>query len=269
MLGSPEHEVPAGESQEAEEAIARLSRQQVREVRGSQVDFVELFQSSPATTLVRQRGLRTPPPHETFTEQAGWNVVNKDHRRRFRAFLEKQRPGTVHIRLPPRDRQGSETSEAVMSGFALEIVQEQLRQGRCFVLDAPEDLPLWNLEAWTQVLTLPQVSIRRLAAENKRVISNFTWDSGQPSLSDGPYEVASKDFDNDEEYGNYHISEERDEEVLARRLLEQGDFSQASCLKLLRTITWPSTSRRTRRQCVDEAAEVHLLGQYSGTPRAT
>ena len=150
-----------------------------------------------------------------------------------------------------------------MVGFALETTQEQLRQGRNFVLDAPEDTSLWSSDAWAKVCALSQVSVRQLTGENRRVASNFAWDFDLPGFSQGSIEIASEDLSHDELRHDDHVSEESEEEMLAHRLLEQGDFSQASCLKLLRSIKWPSTSRRTRRQCVGDSSEVHLLGQYS------
>ena len=185
MAGMTECELRPDESSRAEEAVAKLARQGFRELHGSQFDYVELFQTSPTATALRQRGLRLPPPHQSFTTQVGWNASSKDHRRRFRSFLDKQRPGVVHVNLPsaPSSTISSQqlAEQAVLFGFAMEVIREQVEQGRRVVVEASAESEFWTCSAWMEFRKLHGLAVRLHQPDNRQVASNLPWFFGLES----------------------------------------------------------------------------------------
>ena len=128
-------------------------RQGRRLARQAEYDFAELITSTPSLDVARLAGLRIPPAHERLTEESGWDVFRKEHRRRFREFHARYRPSFLAV--GSRETAGGQGEEEVRAkieaDFILEAVTNQVETGGSFCLRASPDSQVWNTSRWNDL----------------------------------------------------------------------------------------------------------------------
>ena len=268
--------VPLKEKEQAEKGLIRVAAQHQARARHDQVDFVEVFREFQVTPALREKHLRIAPPHEQFTDAAGWNVEEKEHRAKCRKFMERRCPTVVALSL--RAREGDPVGrEAVKSnvegGFALEIVRSQVSSGREFYLEAPHDHEVWTSPPGRHLLDDTSLFVGRVDevawATNSSDLASFMLDKSKDVSKQAAKRLPdSRDFSTRPRTEGEMVPHEQ----TAKRLLDSRDFSMASCLRLLSSTTWPNTSRRRGD---NQRSNVYLLlgqftyGKFSGITKAT
>ncbi|CAE7309094.1 unnamed protein product, partial [Symbiodinium necroappetens] len=257
-----EAKVDDREVKRAAEALVRLARQEQRAISGSQVDLAEVFRQTSATTSARARGMAVPVEHENFTLASGWDVTNKEHRRRLRHFLDHRKPQVVSMTWKAEDVNPDELRRDVKSGLmaalALEIAKHQCSHGRSFYIRAPVPLEPWKNENWEQ----------HLCDHGRRVrVSLHQGYLTATDLGEESDETESEEAIDDTGEAAVFMTEVPGSatpdagEKLAIKLIEESDYSNASCLRLLRETNWPR--QRIKRPSMRGSEAYQVLGQYS------
>ncbi|CAE7223309.1 unnamed protein product [Symbiodinium sp. KB8] len=257
-----EAKVDDKEAKRAGDALIRLARQQQRAISGSQVDLAEVFRQTSATNAARAQGLVVPVEHEDFTFASGWDMTNKDHRRRLRHFLEHRRPQVVSMTWRIEDVPPGEPHEEVKFGLlaslALEVAKHQCSHGRSFFLRAPVPPGPWRELDWKQYLDVPGRQVR-ITQEHEYVVVT--------DLGDESSEAENEKICDETNEANVLMTDvpgstvPDDGEKLAIKLMEESDYSPASCLRLLRETKWPR--QRIKRASMKGSEAYQVLGQYS------
>ena len=260
------------EAERAGRILLSLSRQQQRELSGSMVDYIELFEDSSVAAWCQQHGLRLASEHERFTTAASWKVEKKDHRSRFRKFLQEKRPAFLAIRLsgssPSSENERQFAIETLKQSFALEAAQCQHAEGRLFYLEAGDDHEVWSSEKW-------QAMMRDSRMCQMSGIDHITVASNRPDIFlelseqhfqnvSGPRRALRRSTDMSAESSTW--------EKMAAALRARGDFSHQSCLGLLRKVDWSSAPCSKCEKAVSRDSIIfgqYVRGNKTGITKAT
>ena len=238
--------------------------------RRAMYDFADVIVSTPAFEIARREGLRVPPGHERFTEEFGWDVLRRDHRRRFREFHCRCRPTFLSLGArEPYSESGEESVRAkVEADFIIETIRNQIDANGIFVLKADEASQVWRSRGW-ETLSSQDKSVRMFSTcENGdfsfRVATNSPWlgihiERDTRSSSEGQDVSTAL-------YGAGHDGtvEPEDSEEMARRLRQQGDFSQSACLRLLRAPRKKDSLKSRKESLVQSGVlQYEVFGQYT------
>ncbi|OLP94162.1 hypothetical protein AK812_SmicGene23826 [Symbiodinium microadriaticum] len=246
------------------ELLGRIARQ-------AEYDFAELITSTPSLDAARLAGLRNPPAHERLTEESGWDVFRKEHRRRFREFHARCRPSFLAV--GSRETAGGQGEEEVRAkieaDFILEAVTNQVETGGSFCLRASPDSQVWKTSRWndlaSQDKSVQVFCVNENGDQVYRVATNSRW------LEDGPGEEVLRDpvevSEEGEVFHSYNLesrTELLDSEQLARTLLKQRDFSRQACLRLLRSVQ-QGRRHESRKESLAQsgALKYDVYGQYT------
>ena len=234
-------------------------------------DFAELISSTPSLDAARQAGLRVPPAHERFTEDSGWDVFRKDHRRRFREFHTRCRPSFLSI--GPQEIAGTSHEEEVRAkveaDFVLEAIDNQIEMGGFFRLRASPDSQVWGTSRWKDFASQNKSVRICYVKENEdqvyQVATNSQW------IADASNEDAPRGIEEAlEENGVFHSGDTGppldvlDTEQLAQNLYEHRDFSRQACLRLLRSTQRDGRSKSRKDSLVQSGTlKYDVYGQYT------
>ena len=138
------------------------------------LDFAELFSPPRVSPLAQQMGLKVDAS-AVFDLTAGWDVRNKEHRRRFRTFQSERRPKTLMAspeckafsplqninkeRLDPEYLRKILTEGQLMWDYSLEAVNTQTVNDDYFGLEHPERASSWKLPQTQRLLRRPDVAV--------------------------------------------------------------------------------------------------------------
>ena len=243
-----------------------------RERSGSgKYDFAELITATPALGAARGGGLRVPPLHERFTEEDGWNLYDKEHRRRFREFQARCQPCFLSIgsRAGPSSLQEDLVRARLEADFITQAAMTQIENRSLFQVKAPCDALLWEHEGWVKLVAEhPDLRIFRSLEEDGEpvgVATNSSWLEDFRNVSPGTRLPAEPPGDL-----IYHVHNGTEEgapldtEEAARRLLLRQDFSMKACLDLLRGTQTAPTDRSRKASLVQSGVlKYDVYGQYT------
>jgi len=138
------------------------------------LDFAELFSPPRVSPLAQQMGLKVDAS-AVFDLTAGWDVRNKEHRRRFRTFQNERRPKTLMAspeckafsplqninkeRMDPEYLRKILTEGQLMWNYSLEAVNTQTVNDDYFGLEHPERASSWKLPQTQRLLRRPDVAV--------------------------------------------------------------------------------------------------------------
>ncbi|CAE7837485.1 unnamed protein product, partial [Symbiodinium necroappetens] len=268
LMATPSsYHIPIKEKEQAEKGLIHVAAQYQARAHHDRVDFVEVFQEFQVTPALQEKRLRIA---------AGWNVEDKEHRTRCRRFLERKCPTMVAMKLrAPEEAPAGRgaVKNGVEAGFALEVAKSQMSSGREFYIEAPHDHGIWPSAQGRCFLDDTFLYVGR--------DDGVGWATNSPDLVsymlDRPsqmHEQTAKRRQDMRDFSNPAQAEGdlAPHEQTAKRLLDSRDFSMTSCLRLLTSTAWPSSSRRRRDA---QRSNVYLLlgqftyGKFSGVTRAT
>ena len=262
------------EAGRAENSFMSMAQQVRRHQSGSQVDVVNLFETTLQNATARAAGLRVSAAHEDFTRQGEWSSARKEHRQRFRHFMRHRRPEVLLVSLPEiLDSREAHVRHRVDVAFALEALKMQLEDDKRFYLEASPDDELWSSAEWRVVVDRGDVRVGGSEDRTKRCATNLdlqlkaavfpnnnlSSEGSQECFHEAPKSRKPASSP------NRPLSSEWESlspgEKLAYRLREKGDLSHSSCVELLRITEWPA--RTSRRLSVQTPGAYQILGQYS------
>ena len=268
-----EVKVAEGEAKNVATSLTAYLRRSHERVDPGKCDFAELITSTPALQAAQERGLRVPPPHERFTEEDGWNLFDKEHRRRFREFQARCQPSFLSVgsqEVPSPSLSQEEMVRAKLEAdFLTQAAMNQVESENVFQLRADDESLLWESDKWVQfVAEHPDLRIFWLQEGDGRrvkVATNSSWLGDESDgFSVGQLSPASAlDF----VYHAHSSAEESlplDTEKAARQLLLRQDFSVKACLNLLKNSRSALAHRSRKASLVQSGVlKYDVFGQYT------
>ena len=73
------------------------------------------------------------------------------------------------------DRSQDEVVRSLRTSFSLEVINEQVRGGRLFYLEADQDDQLWRSTEWREVITNPAVLVQTDKSRGRRIATSSAW----------------------------------------------------------------------------------------------
>ncbi|CAE7227097.1 GIP, partial [Symbiodinium sp. CCMP2456] len=235
----------------AARGLEGLARDQARDFSGQTVDYAELFYTSSVIPLARASGLKTPPNHENFSEQAGWSEQKKEHRQRFRKFLRDRAPRLLGVSLRSSGGHLSDptlATDQLRQGMAIEAVKEQLKGRRCFYLEDYVSSRLWDQPAWHDLVSENSVVFRAARDPGGKAVA-----TNDPALARALFRQDEKDLcfqgvaSHFTPLSTVEQGQLSDSEAKAYQLRAVKNYSRSACVKLLEATSWkdePHTSGR-------------------------
>ncbi|CAE6953093.1 GIP [Symbiodinium sp. CCMP2592] len=182
----------------AEDAMIKMITQQRREGQPSQVDLVELFESSQVSQFALQEGVRVTSQHETFTTQHGWKPEEKERRQRCRKNYQNSGRS---IEYPIRSYQNLERSveypirnyQNLKRSVEYPIRSYAIVDGhRSFYLEASTLDPVWTSDEWSRI-SRSQKAIRFFTVTNASSPPPLGRQTGTPSAKERSWPIIYED----------------------------------------------------------------------------